>query len=490
VATLGPSEFGRAGPGTVVDVTHDGSLVGVAWPNHLVNVYDAETGEAVRGFKTDAGRPSAVAVSPDGSRMAIGFAGAPVAVWTFRPRWDMHLLDDATRGAAALAFSSDGRTLACWQGDTLSAWRIPRGGRLLATRLPVTEAERTTLQFFGDGQAVAVLSLGPQSFEFEAQSIFVKTGKMGRFFSRRTTDRYGLDTPLFPTPHATYYPESHEYEFMGPADNVVPFTATFMRWSSPAQPGGQANLFELDFPYAAAEEPNALAFDHDVTRAAYASTDGRVYLMHRSRPGNWRRGAAPWVALGLGGALILWLLLAWRPGARHVEVEKRAVAAAAERLGEGKPRMPVDLFILTYLIALSAVASIVSMIVAFAFGGGQIDLLAFLNLFAAAGLLKFRRGWRWFVLFELWAAFLIFGLFAGLSLTAGTTPIVQPIWGGVWDVSGGILWGTLPAFAAVYTWACLTLTRFHTRVLFAKAAAGLPRRPWPHRSPSATAACR
>jgi len=462
--------LGRAGPGTVVDVTDDGGLVGVAWSNHLVNVYDAETGEAVRGLKTDAGRPSAVAVSTDGSRMAIGFPDAPVTVWTFEPRWDEDVLDEATRGAESLAFSSDGRVLACWQGEVLSAWRLPSGQRLAAAPLRFHDAEGARLRF--SDHEKGILAFPVATWISTTHGLFLDTDEPVDWYGEVSSD-VG-DTVVFPTEAGAYATRRYDLEAEASSGTKDTFTGVVMRPGASRGSPTHTNLFVVDFAHAVAKHANALAFDNGATRAAYVSTAGRVHVMRQAQPGDWMRGAAPWVALGLGGAFLLWLVVAWRSGTRHVQAEKQAVAEAAERLGEGKQRMPVDLFILIYLIALSGVAGIVSMIVTFAFGGGFIDVLAFLNLFAAARLLKFHRGWRWFVLFEIWFGFFTIGIFVGSLLPEGVTPLLRPVWGGVWNVSRGIMWGQLAVFAAALGWACLTLTRFRTRILFAKAAAHLP----------------
>jgi len=460
----GEATLGCGGPGSVVDVTDDGALVAVAWSNGLLNVYDAETGETVQGFKAP-GQPCSTAISRDGSFMAVGYEDAPVVFWRFEDG-GKHFLGDETRGAVALAFSSDGSVLACWRDDTFSAWAIPSGKRLVETPLEVREAEGVRLRFSDDEKAVLVF---PWSGDTFPDGVFLDTGEVAHWHGN--TSYTPEDTVVFPTASGVYAPRRYDLEAKSSSGTKDTFTGLVML---PGSGGGRhrgTDLFEIDFTHVVAGHANALAFDETATRAVYVSVDGRVYLMRRARPGDWRQGAAPWVALGLGGAFLLWLLVAWRPGARHIKVEKQALAEAAEHLGQPKRRLPVDFFILVYLVALSGVVGIVSMIVILAFDAMNIDFVAFLNLFAAAGLLKFRRGWRLFVLFELWYAFFVFGLFGGLLLPEGASPTIQPIWGGAWDVSGGILWCLVAAHAAVYGWAYRTLTRFRTRVLFHAAAA-------------------
>jgi hypothetical protein len=226
----------------------------------------------------------------------------------------------------------------------------------------------------------------------------------------------------------------------------------------------------VDVTHVLSDGPGVLAFDAHATRAAYASSDGRTVVLQPTRPGDWRTTIAC-VALGLGGALLLWLFVAWRSGAHHVQAEKEALAEAAEQLGEPKKRRgPTDYFILVCLVALGGALGIVQMVVGWAFGRGGFNLLPFLNLFAAAGLLRFSRGWRLFVLAEMGYTFFVTGIFAPMILTPAASPVIRPAWGGQWFPSRALLLLVLGAAFAVTAWAYWVLTRWRTRVLFVQAA--------------------
>ena len=105
-----------------VDLTPDGTRVAVAWSNGLVTVYDTATGEQVFASKTP-GHPCSVALSRNSASLAVGCKEGRVAFWA-EGKSREHLGEE-TRGATALAFSSDACILACWREETLTAWAIP-----------------------------------------------------------------------------------------------------------------------------------------------------------------------------------------------------------------------------------------------------------------------------------------------------------------------------------------------------------------------------
>jgi WD40 repeat protein len=104
-----------------------------------------------RCILTVAGKPSVVALSPDGSVLAVGQqGGAGVQLWDTRTAKVLAVLD--TGQPLALAFSPDGKTLAVG-GKEITLWQVP-GARLLG-RLQGLQHNAACLAFSGDGALLA-----------------------------------------------------------------------------------------------------------------------------------------------------------------------------------------------------------------------------------------------------------------------------------------------------------------------------------------------
>jgi hypothetical protein len=94
-----------------------------------------------------------------------------------------------------------------------------------------------------------------------------------------------------------------------------------------------------------------------------------------------------------------------------------------------------------------------------------VDLTA-LNVLAGVGLLRLRRGWRTFVVLELWLAFAAVGLFGGvlLSDSPSVTCTVYGIDYGMVPPAFG--WLAATGMLAIAAWAYWVLTRPKTRMVF------------------------
>ena len=122
-------------------------------------------------------------------------------------------------------------------------------------------------------------------------------------------------------------------------------------------------------------------------------------------------------------------------------------------------------------VAADGVATLGSMAVGVFYGGLHFDL-AVLNLFAAPGLLRFKRGWRLFVLFQLRCLFFGTGLVSTMLLAPGTSPVLWFLGGSALYVPRALVWTCQAALFTVGCWAFWVLTRWRTRVLFCQPPAG------------------
>mgnify|MGYP006291093141 CR=1 FL=1 len=459
-----PVTLGPGGAGTVVDVTPDGSRAAVARPDGQVTVYDLANRKAVRRLETKGGSPTAVAVAPDGRGVAVGFPGAPAVFYTEEEGTQARPLGPETAGARALAFSEDGGRLACYaEPDAmLTVWTVPDAERISSAGLSPYEVQTGCRLAFSDaGKAVVVIAFREHQVAWH-EVIAVDTGERIRCLGGWET---GDDRPAFHTAsgrYTRYTFDLHSYEDEPDAS----FTGTVMAPWGGGRQGPHTNLFQLSIAVVLSGAVGTIAFDAEADRVVYASADGGVHLARRTAGRPWWRRPGPWVALGLVVLLAAWSAMAWIPQTRWVEADVAAVEQAALRLDPAERRMPLDLFILVYLLALAGLLGIAEMVAVLFFDAMRIDLVPFLNLFAAARLLQFRRGWRLFVLFELWLLFFGVGALAGQLVLPGHSPVGRAIWGGQVILPEAVAWAGVAALLAIATWAFRVLTRFRTRVLF------------------------
>lgn len=422
-ATLGPG-----GAGTVVDVTPDGSLAAVARPGGQVTLYDPATREAVRRLETKGGTPSAVALSSDGRWVAVGFRDGPAVLCTGAEDAQARPLGPETAGARALVFSDDGGRLACYaEPDAmLTVWTVPDAERISSAGLSPYEVQTGCRLAFSDaGKAVVVIAFREHHVAWH-EVIAVDTGERIRCLGGWET---GDDRPAFRTASSRY--TGYTFDLQSYEDEPdASFTGTVMAPWAGGRQGHCINLFQFSMEVVLSGGAGAIAFDAAAERVVYASADGGVHVAWRTEGRPWWRRPGPWIAIGLVVLLAAWSAMAWIPQTRWVEADVAAVEQAAARIDPTERRMPLDLFILVYLLALAGLLGIAEMVAVLFFGAMRIDVVPFLNLFAAARLSQFRRGWRLFVLFELWLLFFGMGALAGQLLLPGLSPVGRAVWGG------------------------------------------------------------
>lgn len=143
---------------SAIAYSHDGTWMAAATVKGTIAVFRAGTGETVSRFtatrERNRLRPEALALGPDGSRVAIAPGGAAPELWDVASAKRLASLTTGFGGSAALGFSPDGTRLASADEDT--AIRIyDSDGRLRATSEDLL-LESFALTFTPEGKHVLV----------------------------------------------------------------------------------------------------------------------------------------------------------------------------------------------------------------------------------------------------------------------------------------------------------------------------------------------
>jgi WD40 repeat protein len=141
-------------PISALAYSNDGAWVGASTRTGTVAVFRARTGEMAARFNTrGAGRAirlDALAISPDGSRVAVAPVNAPPELWDVASAKRHAILATPFGGSNALDFSPDGTRLASADEDTMVRLYDAEGAlRATAEDLPL---ESFALAFTPDGK--------------------------------------------------------------------------------------------------------------------------------------------------------------------------------------------------------------------------------------------------------------------------------------------------------------------------------------------------
>src|SRR5579859_1969711 len=173
VGALEPKPFsGLAGSISAIRFSPDGKILAAGGQDPFLQLWDAASGKPLKTLKSkDETRDfnlRTIAFSPDGALVAKD--GPPLVVWdvaTGKPLYEKWVFNskDAGGGAAAIAFSPDGKMLAAGDALSLQLLNASSGAQLKvlvdtasSSALPETTATRS-LAFSADGQTLA--SAGP-----------------------------------------------------------------------------------------------------------------------------------------------------------------------------------------------------------------------------------------------------------------------------------------------------------------------------------------
>ncbi|QDV34410.1 WD40 repeat domain-containing protein [Tautonia plasticadhaerens] len=158
----------------------------------VVRVWDVATGEHAWSAGDHAAEVLAVAFAPDGATLAGADADGLIQLRDPRTGTVSRTLSGHTRGATSLAFSADGTALACGAGDgTTHLWEVRSGRRVRSFRPEASQAgaitgdrPMTCVAISRDGSTLATCTAGVnQNFAEPVRLWDVRTGELRRTFS-------------------------------------------------------------------------------------------------------------------------------------------------------------------------------------------------------------------------------------------------------------------------------------------------------------------
>ncbi len=174
----------RSAPGQIWNVAYrpDGKMLVAAEEGFTVKFWDVETGELKRTERLEQGVPlRAVAISPDGRRVAVSTTRGIVHLWQTRNQQDHRTCTTPEGCAETLAFSPDGKTLAAAGNDKRVRLFDAANGR-----------ERSSLP--GHDSAVSFVAFTPDGKQL------ISAGADGKVIVRDSGDGRELKTLNVPLP--------------------------------------------------------------------------------------------------------------------------------------------------------------------------------------------------------------------------------------------------------------------------------------------------
>jgi Tol biopolymer transport system component len=164
-----------AGAATAAALSPDGTRVAVGMDDKMLYVVQATTGRLTMRLRGHTAAITSVAVSPDGKQMATAGADNSVAVWDMATGRALLRLQGHNKGVECVAFSPDGKTLASGgQDKVVRLWDTATGKEVRSLE---TKDVVRCVAFAPDGKTVAVAGDDKEVRLFDAS-----TGKEARRF--------------------------------------------------------------------------------------------------------------------------------------------------------------------------------------------------------------------------------------------------------------------------------------------------------------------
>jgi WD40 repeat protein len=163
--------------GGVPAFSDDGALLAVGYGGGgvpLAEVWDVASRSLVAEFEGGPeGDALALALTPDGEKLALGGYGKVVRIWDVRTRKRLHVLDTGRGGSTELEFSADGRTLAVagFGEPAASLWDVENGTRI-GPSLTTTAGRRTAMvDLSSDGRRLLLTLANGEGAVFDVDPV-------------------------------------------------------------------------------------------------------------------------------------------------------------------------------------------------------------------------------------------------------------------------------------------------------------------------------
>lgn len=428
-------------------------LAASAGSDGRVAIWDLASRREAHRLEGRSHSPTAIAFSPDGKSLALGFRDAPVTLWNFAGDGRVVGMGEASAGAEAVAVSEKGDLVATSGGDRLlRVWDARTGKPVSATTSEHFDASRASKLLFsaGDRAVEAWQHMAPvvQDPQTGGQLLTGGTWRSTREVAFRFRDR-----------------SSWHMEIGG--DYTV---SEFNGWSEKLK--SSVILFQVKETYggwssASSDQRDFVAFGEGFRRAVVGLESGAVALVRPRRKWSWLGTWQMWATLGLGAALAAWLAAARRMPGLFASPALEAPPAPVERPAVA----PLSLRVVALLTTLQGIGAAIGMVVALYYRKIRFDV-SVLNIWAGPGLLRFSTGWRKFVLAMIWLSLAGVGAGAGMLLEGGCELHLNWFQIPLGTMSEWAVWLLIGAAFPTFVWAYWVLTNPRTRALFADRVPG------------------
>ncbi|WP_031497277.1 WD40 repeat domain-containing protein [Bryobacter aggregatus] len=136
-----------------LSISPDGKTIATSSYDKLIQLWDAETGKAIRTLKDHIDAIYSIAFTPDGKRLVSGAADRSIKVWNPETGERLFTMSEPTDGVNSVAVSPDGKSIvAAGQDKTIRVWSLEEKGATLRNSMIAHEDAILRVVWSRDGK--------------------------------------------------------------------------------------------------------------------------------------------------------------------------------------------------------------------------------------------------------------------------------------------------------------------------------------------------
>jgi len=416
-----------------------------------VIAWDAVAGRELFKLEGRGRDPTCIAISSDGSAVAVGYTRSPVLLWRLAGPNGGRTVSVGPPGAELVALSADGGRLAALDAcGVVTTWR---------TRPP--------------GLLRTVETLGAEEL-WPTKLVFSKTGRALFQLSNDVSrgDAWNVEATQAVAVSGTWAYELLEESFYG--GRVFRFKCQMrdLKLSCRSQWEEELRDSVVVAGGRRGKDRKAIScryadWDPNANRVFLGLRGGEVVVLRPRRAADTLGDLHLWVFLSLGACLVAWLtrlLWVWARRSPSPLVDSPPPAA----------RLPLSLRVLAFLTILEGVLAALGMVLGVFLGQFVLNVTV-INIWAGRGLLRRQNGWRICVLIQIWAGLLAVGLMAGMLGTGGPPANWTLLGQQMGPVAPWAIYPLLGVALVLLLWGMWVLKRRDIAVLFERPTPSQPR---------------